>query len=169
MSQPPREPDHLLASLLSPEEQAEAQEPADDDVDTLIDELESLVARGRRMPLHKLLIDEDDLLQIVDRLRTAIPAEVKQAHAVLDEHDRILESARSKARALMDERGISAEIESQRQAALAEAERDADRIRAEADRYAQRVLADLEERLNKVLTSVRNGIETLRSGDSPGT
>lgn len=169
MSQSPREPDHLLASLLTPEQQeSSAEPPAGDDVDTLIDELEALVARGRRMPLRKLLLDEDDLLQMVDRLRTAIPEEVKQAHRVLDEHDRILESARSKARALMDERGISAEIESLRQAALAESEREAERIRAEADRYAQRVLADLEERLSKVLTSVRNGIETLR-GDTAQT
>ncbi len=166
MSQASHEPDHLLASLLSPNEPAASPaQPADEDVDALIDELESLVARGRRMPLRKLLIDEDDLLNLVDRLRTAIPAEVRQAHAVLDEHDRILESARAKARAMMDERGISAEIERQREATLAEAEREAERIRAEADRYAQRVLTDLEDRLTKVLTSVRNGIETLRGSD----
>lgn len=164
MSDAPREPERLLESLLAPEGAADAG--SDEDVDALIDELEALVARGRRMPLRKLLIDEDDLLQIVDRLRTAIPAEVRQAHRVLDEHDRILETARAQARALLEERGITAEIERERRRVLDEAEREATRIRTEADRYVQRVLSDLEERLSRLLTSVRNGIATLQAGEA---
>lgn len=171
MSQPPREPEHLLESLLADtaggaDQPSGADQPADEDVDSLIDALEALVADGRRMPFHKLLIDEDRLIDIVDRLRSAIPAEVRQAHQVLDQHDQILNVAREKARKMLEERGVLEAIETERRRALDAAEQEAQRIRAEADRYARTVLVELEERLAKFQTSVRNGIAALQPDTS---
>lgn len=166
MKEPHTEPEQLLASLLS-EEQAAApasQPPADgeDDVDALIDELEALAAEGRRRLLgRKLVIDEDRLLQLVDRFRSAVPNEVRQAHRVLDEHDNILASAQEQAQRMLEERNLLSALEEERRRVLEEAERDADKIRAEADRYTRSVLLELEERLAKLQTSVRNGIDAL--------
>lgn len=170
MSKPPHEPEHLLESLLSdststPAEQG-ADAPADEDVDSLIDALEALVAEGRRMPFRKLLIDEERLLDLVDRLRSAVPAEVRQAHQVLDQHDQILNAAREKARAMLEERGVLEALDKERQQMIDAAEQEALRIRTEADRYARNVLLDLEERLAKLQTSVRNGVEALQPRDS---
>lgn len=170
MSQPPHEPEHLLESLLSngearAAEQSNAQ-PTDEDVDSLIDALEALVADGRRMPFRKLLIDEERLLDLVDRLRSAIPAEVRQAHQVLDQHDQIMTAAREKARAMLEERGMLEALEKERRQILDAAEHEAQRTRAEADRYARNVLVDLEERLSKIQTSVRNGVEALQPRES---
>jgi|GEM_PF-1980105 len=171
MTQPPQQPEHLLESLLSNTALPEtppvpADASTDEDVDTLIDELESLVADARRMPFHKLLVDEERLVQLVDRLRTAIPAEVRQAHQVLDEHDRILASARDQAQQMLEERGLLEAVEVQRRRMLDEADREATRIRTEADRYARGVLLELEERLAKFQTSVRNGIEALEGTET---
>lgn len=168
MSQPPHEPEHLLESLLSDDTSAQqaAEPPADEDVDSLIDALEALLAEGRRMPFRKLLIDEERLLDLVDRLRSAIPAEVRQAHQVLDQHDQILSVAREKARAMLEERGMLDALEKERRQTLEAAEQEAQRIRSEADRYARTVLLDLEERLSKLQTSVRNGVEALQPRDS---
>jgi cell division septum initiation protein DivIVA len=168
MSETPSEPENLLTSLLATPKPSEAAPPAaepgasgDEDVDSLIDSLEALLAESRRMPFRKLLVDEDQLIAIVDRLRTAIPEEVRQAHQVLDQRDEILNTARSKARKLMEERGLMEAMENERQRMLDDAERDAQRVRGEADRYARNVLLDLEDRITKIQTSVRNGIETL--------
>lgn len=170
MSQPPHEPERLLESLLSnagstPAEQSNDQQ-IDEDVDSLIDALEALVADGRRMPFRKLLIDEERLLDLVDRLRSAVPAEVRQAHQVLDQHDQIMNAAREKARAMLEERGMLEALEKERRQILDAAEHEAQRTRAEADRYARTVLVDLEERLTKIQTSVRNGVEALQPRES---
>lgn len=169
MSQSPHEPENLLESLLTdaqqPNDQAERAAPApeDEDVDGLIDMLEALVAEGRRVPFgRKLMIDEDRLLDLVDRLRTAIPAEVKQAHQMLDQRDQILDQARAEARRSLEERGLLDALEKERRQILDEAEREAERTRTEADRYARSVLIDLQERLDKFQTSVRNGIDALQ-------
>lgn len=174
MSQTPPESERFLASLLSEEQQnaaaaSESGDPADeqfDDVDSLIDAMEALVADSRRMPFRKLLVDEEQLIDLVDRLRSAIPAEVRQAHQVLDQHDQILDRAREQARQMLEERGLLDAIDKERSRILGEAEREASRTRAEADRYARSVLVDLEERLGKLHTSVRNGIEALQPPES---
>lgn len=176
MSQSSSESEHLLASLLGDEQQAgetgaqhaarpQGNEP-EDDVESLIDALEALIAEGRRMPFRKLLIDEDRLLNIIDRLRTAIPAEVRQAHQLLDQYDEIIQSAQEKARQIMDERGLTQAIETERRRVLDDADREAQRIRGEADRYVRNVLLDLEDRLGKLHTSVRNGIDALESDEA---
>jgi vacuolar-type H+-ATPase subunit H len=166
MSQSSHEPERLLESLLADDQRGPTEQPAetpesDDDVDALIDALEALVADSRRMPFRKLMIDEDRLLALVDRLRTAVPAEVRQAHRVLDEHDQILDSAREQARRILQERGLIDALEAERRRVLDDAEREAERIRTEADKYARTVLVGLEDQLTKLQTSVRNGIEAL--------
>ncbi len=173
MSEPAHEPEHLLASLLSDEEQAAAAEPpaeaGEEDVDALIDELEALANEGRRRLLgRKLMIDEDRLLSLVDRFRSAVPTEVRQAHRVLDEHDRIVAAAQAQAQRIIEERGLLDMVEAERRRVLEDADREADKIRSEADRYAHNVLVELEERLAKLHTSVRNGIAALGT-DEPAT
>lgn len=169
MREPANEPEHLLASLLTDEQQAAAAEQpqatgdeGEDDVDALIDELEALATEGKRRLLgRKLMIDEDRLLNLVDRFRSAVPVEVRQAHRVLDEHDHIIATAQAKARRVLEERGLLDAVEEERVRVIDEAQRDAERIRGEADRYARGVLIELEERLAKLHISVRNGIDAL--------
>jgi regulator of protease activity HflC (stomatin/prohibitin superfamily) len=170
MSQSPNDGEHLLASLLSEREaQNQPAEPtppdAEDDVDAIIDELEALIGEGKRRLLgRKLVIDEDRIVNIVDRLRTAVPTEVRQAHRILDEHDRIIASAEAQARRMLDEQGMLEALEAEQQRILGKAEREADRVRADADRYVRGVLQELDERLQKLQTSVRNGIDALGGG-----
>lgn len=167
---PPKRPgtENLLTSLIAspeasevPASTGEAGTSGDEDVDSLIDSLEALLAESRRMPFRKLLVDEEQLITIVDRLRTAIPEEVRQAHQVLDQRDEILNTAQAKARKMMEDRGMMEALENERRRVLDDADRDAQRVRGEADRYARSVLVDLEDRITKIQTSVRNGIETL--------
>ena len=161
------EPDQLLESLLAHDEPQAANgaappPPEDDDVDALIDELEAMFAEAKRVPFgRRLMVDEARALEFIDRLRTAFPAEVRQAQRILDEQDRILDEARTQAHAMLQERGLMAELEVQRERTIARAEQEAERMRAEADAYVRGVLTDLDERLSKLHASVRNGLEAL--------
>lgn len=169
MSERPHEPQQLLESLLSREEAPEHQ-PApqaqttenEDDVDAVIDDLEELFTSAKRVPFgRKLLIDDNQALDLVDRLRSVVPTEVRQAHRVLDEKERILEEAREEARRMLHERGLLAELEIERERTMTAAEREVERIRGDADAYVRGVLNDLSERLNKIQLSVRNGLDAL--------
>ncbi len=160
------QPDSLLKSLLDDKGEAvivpAAPEDESDDVDVLIDALERLFTEAKRVPFgKKLMVDEEEALSIVDRLRTAVPNEVKQAHRVLDEQEQILSAAQAEAREMLTDRGLSAQLEIEREQIVAEAEAEAARIRAEADKYVHTVLRDLSEHLAKAQTSVQKGLETL--------
>ena len=171
MSDQPHESEQLLETLLSDDEpQDPGREPPpeeDEDVDLLIDELEAMFAEAKRVPFgRKLMIDEAQALELVDRFRSAIPAEVRQAHRILDEQERIVEAARDQARRILHDRGLLAELEAERERVLAQAERDAERMRTEADAYVRGVLSGLAERLSKLQASVNNGLEALSSSQS---
>ncbi len=53
------------------------------DIYHLIDRLERLLNESWRMPLSTyLVINEDDFLDVVDQMRTAIPQEIKEGEKV---------------------------------------------------------------------------------------
>ncbi|NJP05190.1 MAG: hypothetical protein HC837_05960 [Chloroflexaceae bacterium] len=132
------------------------------ELDDLIDELEDVIADGRRVPFSgRLLIDEERILDIIDRMRVSIPEELKQARRVIQEQDRLLADARARVQMALEERGLLEAIETERQQLIQQAEHDAAQVRAGADDYARQVLEDLQNRLTKVLANVRNGLETL--------
>jgi hypothetical protein len=135
----------------------------DETIDRLIDDLEAVATEARRVPFgHKILVDEDEILDLVDRLRVAVPTEVRQAQRIMEEQERILEQARAEAHQMLESQGLMRELENERQQMLNEVHREAEEVRADADDYAHRVLLDLQERLYKLQNSVQNGIDALR-------
>jgi cell division septum initiation protein DivIVA len=132
------------------------------ELDDLIDELEDALAEGRRVPFSgRLLVDEERILDIIDRMRVAIPEEQKRARRVIQEQERMLAEAQSRVQQVLEERGLTEAIEAERVRLLQQAEHEAGHVRAGADEYARQVLEDLDDRLTKLVTSVRNGLSTL--------
>jgi hypothetical protein len=153
------------------------------DVLQLIDRLEQLVSAGTRLPLSsRTMIDEQEFLDIIDRLRVAVPEELKQARRFTQERERVLMQAEAEAEKIIagaQERATLmlqetemvrlAKEESRR--ILAEMETEAEDVRRGADQYAFDVLAGLENELTKLLATTRKGRatidrHTLRSSDN---
>jgi hypothetical protein len=129
----------------------------------LIDELEDALAEGRRVPFSgRLLVDEERILDIIDRMRVAVPEELKQARRVIGEQERLLAEAHAQVQQVMEEQGLMAAVDAERQRLIAEAEREAQAVRAGADDYARQVLEELEQRLGRLAASVQNGLKELR-------
>lgn len=151
----------------------------------LLDELEETLVRSGRLPFfRRLLVDEERAVALLDRLRAAIPEEIRRAQQVLRERDQILEQARRQAQRIaeqaqqeasmrLEEEGLLEEAEKRSARIVEEAQREAEKIRRGADAYARDVLLDLEARLNQVqqdlgealhhiLASVRKGLDSLR-------
>ncbi|MEN9935755.1 MAG: hypothetical protein RLZZ387_2334 [Chloroflexota bacterium] len=123
-----------------------------------------MLAEGKRVPFSgRLLIDEDRVLDIIDRMRVAVPEELRQARRVIDEQERLLGEAHERVRQALEEEGLLAAVETERQRLLVQAEQEAIAIRAGADDYARQVLEELEQRLAKLSTSVQNGLKELRN------
>ena len=149
------------------------------DILHLVDRLEEIFNAGRPLPfLHRMLVDEDRVLEIIDQMRVSIPEEVKRAQQVLDQRDRIMakaqeeaartvQLAKEKADQLVDRESLVSQASGRADQVIQNAKIDAQAIRAEADEYALESLTKLEAELNRVLNQVRNGISKLQSEKEP--
>lgn len=144
------------------------------DILHLVDRLEEIFNAGRPIPLtHKLAVDEDRVLEIIDQMRVSIPDEVKKAQQILNQRDRMLAQAQEEAARtvqLAKEKGdqmverepLVVAAQARANEILHKAKVDADGVRADADDYALDVLTRLEGEMIKSLTQIRNGIDKLR-------
>jgi cell division septum initiation protein DivIVA len=145
------------------------------DILHLVDRLEEIFNAGQPVPfLHRMLVDEDRVLEIIDQMRVAIPEEVKRAQQVLDQRDRIMakaqeESARTvqlakeKADQMVDREALVTQAQGRAEQIILNAKADAQAIRTEADDYALESLVKLETELERVLNQVHNGIAKLQA------
>ena len=145
------------------------------DILHLVDRLEEIFNAGTAIPLsHKLMVDEDRVLEIIDQMRVSIPEEVKKSQQVLAQRDRILaqaqeeaartvQLAKEKGEQLVGREALVQAAQNKSEQILQAARTDAEAIRAEADDYTLDVLTKLEAELVKSLTQARNGIAKLRA------
>ncbi len=150
------------------------------DIYHLIDRLERLLNESWRMPLSAyLVINEDDFLDVIDQMRTAIPQEIKEGEKVQRERDRIVaqaseegerivQLAQGEAANLVEEHELIRAAEIRASTITERAQREAEVLKAEADEYAREVLLSLDgqldtldEQIAVLLTTVRNGLQTL--------
>lgn len=132
----------------------------------LLDRLEELLDSATRLPFSaRVIVDQDEALDILDRLRAELPDEYQKAQEILDKREAvlldarrqaadILGDARSQVARMVDESEISRIARQEREAILAEAECSARETTIEANEYAQSVLSSLERSLRRVLDAV---------------
>lgn len=141
----------------------------------LIDALEELVVQARRLPVGgNLVVDRKRMLDIIDQLRLAIPADLRQAAQILESRDQILHDARESARRIIDEAhrererilaesDIVREAQARSQQMLLEAENRARQTIAEADALAAAHLSEAAEAATKQLDDAdQYALEVLR-------
>ena len=154
------------------------------DIYHLIDRLERILADSMRVPLSAyLVINEDDFLDVIDQMRTAIPQQIKDGERLQRERERIvaqaeeesqrvLQAARAKADTLVEDHQLSHDAEARADTILERARKEAEVLKADANEYARGVLRSLDGQLDAVeaqianlLVIVRNGLDTLTEGE----
>lgn len=145
----------------------------DQDLHTILDELEEMLDNAPHIPLTgRAVVDLDRVFAILDKLRKEIPEGVQQAQRVVRDRDRILAQAREEAEAIIKEAQGYAEKLTRESVVTQRAEEEAGRILDEARRqgrdvrlgareYAAEILEKLEANLQKAMAVVRQGIEEL--------
>ncbi len=140
------------------------------DIQNLVDRLEQILNDSFRLPLSAyLLVNEDQIFNIIDQLRGAVPEEVKRANRIEAEKDRILAQAQEEgerirglakheASELVNRDTVTMSAQQRADNILERARRDAEALRQDADAYVVEVLAQLEDELLRSLSVVRNGL-----------
>ncbi|PZS28351.1 MAG: hypothetical protein DLM59_14840 [Pseudonocardiales bacterium] len=140
-----------------------------------LDEIAALVEAARSVPMSaSCIVNREELLDLVDALRTELPAEVRKARALIDERDEVLAAGHREVdrvvsggitehRRLVSEAEVTVAAEREAAALMAEARQEAERIKAEAQDYVDGTLAEFERVLTRTLTTVERGRDRLRA------
>ncbi len=140
----------------------------------VLNELEELVENSPKIPFtRRVLIDEEKLLDYLDRMRASLPEEVRQAKWLLQEREKVLADSKKEAMRILEEaqkeldkRADESEIARQAKIIAEEvvqkAEALAREIKQGARDYADDILGRLEEDLNKLITQIQNGRAELK-------
>lgn len=108
----------------------------------LIDALEELTVQSRRLPVGgNLVIDRKRILDLVDQLRLAIPADIRQAKQILEAREEIIRDAHNRSGEVIQE------AEKERAAKL-----DESAILREAQERSQKMLVDAEQRAQQTVS-----------------
>ncbi|NLM40732.1 MAG: ATPase [Firmicutes bacterium] len=143
----------------------------------LIDQLEALVEKAPEVPLvGKVLVDADELLDLLDIIRAAVPEEIKRAEAVSSERERMIAEGQEQvermiakaeeyAAKLVSNSEIYRQAEEESKLLLEETKRRAKEMQAGAEEYALEKLAQLHEVLSRALAEIERGQEALQRKD----
>lgn len=143
----------------------------------LFDNLEELIAEAGRIPLTgKVVVNEDELIEVIEQIRNSLPDELRQARWVLKERKRIIADAENEAREivqqakdytakLVDENEITKLARQQAEEILLKAQEEAREIRLGSHAYAERVLVKVEEVLDNLTELVQRGRAELKKDE----
>ena len=73
------------------------------DILHLVDRLEELFNESKSLPLtHKVMVDEERMLDLIDQMRLAIPEEIKNSQQIINQKERVIAQANEEARRIVD-------------------------------------------------------------------
>ena len=142
--------------------------------------MERLLDESWQVPLTSyLFVNEDDVLDVIDQMRTAIPHQVKKGERIEQERDRliaqaeeegerILNLAREEASDLVDDSEVIQSANLRAKTIVERAQREAEVLKGEANDYVKEVRLALDDQLGGIVgqvhglqSTVRNGLESL--------
>jgi vacuolar-type H+-ATPase subunit H len=140
----------------------------------LLDRLNQLIESAPEIPFTgKGLVDTEAALDLIDKIRNAIPEEVKKAEWLTSEKDRVLQEGQTEAERIVaqaehyvakmiSESEIIKQAQAQAQEIIEAAKKRTAEMEQDAEAYADAVLNNLEQQLEKTLLVVRKGREELQ-------
>ncbi|ADG97338.1 conserved hypothetical protein [Segniliparus rotundus DSM 44985] len=122
-----------------------------------LEELGAIVEEARSVPMtSNCVVPRGDVLELIDDIREALPADVDDAQDVLDQRDRLLEEARIYAQNHVEEAHAKSE------SAVEESRHIAERITSDAAAQADRVVKEAQSTAQRLLAEAQQESERLR-------
>lgn len=142
-------------------------------IDQLFSQLEDLILDSPKVPLtHKIIVDEEKLLDLLDHIKQELPGEFRTAKEILAQRDLLLQEAEREAeilranaererQILVSDSEIFRHSQAEAQRLIRETQAEISDQQASADQYADEVLAELEGKIDRALQTIKNGRQFL--------
>ena len=131
-------------------------------LEKLFEEFYTMISEARGVPFtEKIMLDEDDLVNLIEDLKNAIPREIKSATQVLEEQknivnkayadaDRIVQQAKNEAERIVGVAQAEADAKIQQEEIVKQANAVAEEIKANALRYQEETKAAADDYAQRV-------------------
>lgn len=142
-------------------------------IDEILDEIENLVVEARRVPFtNKCVIEDDDLIRLIDDLRSELPQEIQEANHLMQERERIIdeakheankivEQAKSYAIRLTNDHEIVKQAQAQANEIMEKTIQNASELKEDSVKYADEVFKHLINNVSSTLNVVQQAHENL--------
>lgn len=109
-------------------------------VDDLLDDLSDLLEDSKELPVvNKTMVDKAQIADIIDEIKANLPAETRQAKAIVADRTKIISDARKEAEAIISVAEKKRNDMLENNELIIQARQEAERIVAEAETMAKKV------------------------------
>ena len=151
-------------------------EKMDNSVDSILGMMEGILETAKVFPMSRgrVLVDQEQFLDMLADLRTQLPRELEDARRIVADRNNILETAKKeaemttraaeeRARRLVDHDEIVKQAQMQANEIMSTAQLQSRELKKAAIEYADSVLAQVDEQLNKSVIEVRQRRQGFRN------
>lgn len=122
-----------------------------------LDTLEDLVSNGKRVPMsRKVMVEEDEFIQLLEEIRSSIPVEIRNAQRLLKERERLLGEAQEQATRIVNDAQRRASVLVSEHTVLAEAKQHAEELLRAAEKKRQEEQGRMEVFFLQQLDAIRS-------------
>ena len=139
----------------------------------LIERLQNEIENASTVPLlsNKVMLEKNEILDLVEEIKNAIPDEIKEARKIMDNEDLIkqqakrradgmIEEARAQKQHLIDTNNITKNANDEAEAIIAAAKNEANKLRMRSIEYVTNLLSKTQDDLKSVIATIdRNKAE----------
>lgn len=109
-------------------------------VDDLLDDLSDLLEDSKELPVvNKTMVDKSQIADIIDEIKANLPAETRQAKAIVADRAKIISDAKKEAEAIISVAEKKRNDMLDNNELIVQARQEAERIVAEAETMAKKV------------------------------
>jgi cell division septum initiation protein DivIVA len=133
------------------------------DLAARIQRLEELVREAKSMPLSSsALVNREEVLQLLEEMRAAIPEEIKRARWVVRDREELLAKARAEADQIVARAREQQLQMASREAVVQRAKEEAERILADAEEHARRMRLEAEDYVDAKLAQFEIALQQVQ-------
>lgn len=132
----------------------------------ILDKLQYAIENASNVPLtNKIMLDKEEILDMIDDLRGAIPVEVKEAKRIMEDEmrlkqaaqrkaDSMIEEARAQKQHLIETNNITKNAYEEADAIVRDAKLEANKLRIRSIEYVTNLLSKTQDELRSVISTI---------------
>ena len=136
-------------------------------IEDLIDEMYDVLDKGWKMPLSagKVFVDGEEVRQILDEIKDEIPAEVRQAKAIVADRGQIISEAEREAETIIRvaEDEIVRQAQQKANELIAQAQQKFKEMRKASSDYVEDLMRRADESLSENLAELRKTRQSIKT------